>query len=334
MKTTITDVAREAGVSMKTVSRVLNNEPNVAEATRERVKEAARSLQYSPNLAARGLASSRSYLLALIYDNPSPSYVTNLQGGAIEACRKSGYHLIIEPMTAEQLRSPEAETMLSRLNVDGVILTPPLCDDIDLRAMLKRLNISYVLVAPEKPGRAPTVIIDDRMAARQMTEFMLNQGHKRIGFICGHASHSSSHHRMEGYRQALEAKDIAYDPELVAKGDFSFRSGVEAAERLLADPQTRPTAIFASNDDMAAGVVSVAGRMGIGVPEQLSVCGFDDTPLAQILWPKLTTVAQPIGEMGRKAAEILIDRSGGGNPGVHTLDFELVIRESTRAPAE
>ena len=331
MKTTITDVAREAGVSMKTVSRVLNNEPNVAQATRDRVREVAEALQYSPNLAARGLASSRSYLLALIYDNPSPSYITNLKGGAIEACRKRGYHLVIEPITSEQLASKDAESMLSRMNVDGVILTPPLSDDLALRDTLKRLNIRYVLVAPEKPGRAPTVLIDDVLAAEQMTAFLLGQGHARIGFITGHPDHSSTRHRLDGYKRALRARGIDYDAELVASGDFSFRSGVEAAERLLADPKNRPSAIFASNDDMAAAVVSVAGRMGISVPGDLSVCGFDDTPLAQILWPKLTTVAQPIGEMGRKAAEILTDREATG-PAVHTLGFELVIRESTRPP--
>ena len=330
MKTTITDVAKEAGVSMKTVSRVLNNEPNVAQATRDRVMEVAQRLQYTPNLAARGLASSRSYLIALVYDNPSPSYITNIQRGAIEACRKKGYHVVLEPMSLEQAESPDSERMLKRLGVDGVILTPPLSDSIPMRDTLRRLNIPHVLVAPEESGPSPTVRMDDVEAARQMTEYLLGQGHREIGFIVGHTEHAASALRQEGFEQAMHAHDLPIRGEWVAQGDFSFRSGVEAAERLLKDPDHRPTAIFASNDDMAAGVVSVAGRMGLSVPDQLSVCGFDDTPIAQILWPKLTTVAQPIQDMGRKAAELLIDRPDGNNPLHHTLDFELVIRESTR----
>ena len=331
MKATITDVAREAGVSMKTVSRVLNNEPNVAQATRERVRDVAKRLQYSPNLAARGLASSRSYLIALAFDNASDSYITNIQRGAIEACRKRGYHVVLEPISLDRGEEEEAELTFNRLAVDGVILTPPLSDSTTLRAKLRALNVPYVLVAPEAPGRAPTVRMDDVEAAREMTEYLLGQGHTDIGFILGNPEHSATGLRRAGFEAAMEAHGLSVDHSRVVAGDFSYKSGVDAAERLLGDASNRPSAIFASNDDMAAGVISVASRLGLAVPSDLAICGFDDTPIATILHPKLTTVAQPIHEMGRKAAELLVDRAKGETSAVHTLDFALVIRESTRA---
>ena len=331
MKATITDVAKEAGVSMKTVSRVLNNEPNVAQATRERVRDVARRLQYAPNLAARGLASSRSYLIALCYDNASPSYILDIQSGAIEACRKRGYHVVLEPISLERGEEEDAEMILGRLGVDGVILTPPLSDSRPLRDTLRRLNIPHVLVAPEEAGPSLSVRMDDIAAARQMTEYLLGQGHTALGFILGHPEHSATALRRAGFEAAMAAQAQPIRDDWVLSGDFTFKSGVDAAERLLADAQDRPTAVFASNDDMAAGVMSVAGRMGLRVPQDLAVAGFDDTPLAEIIFPKLTTVAQPIHDMGRKAAEMLTDRGKGTPPGSHTMDFALVIRGSTGA---
>ena len=329
MKAIITDVAKQAGVSMKTVSRVLNNEPNVAKATRDRVMEVAATLQYRPNLAARGLASSKSYLIALLYDNASASYITNIQRGAIEACRQNGYHLLLEPMPYEQANSPEAETLLRRLGVDGVILTPPLSDSLVLRESLCRLNMRHVAVAPNKLEEVYAVRMDDVEAAFQMTSYLIEQGHRDIGFILGHPDHGAMALRRNGFEKALKQAGIPLNEDRVIAGDFSFRSGVEAAEKLLNDPTHRPTAIFASNDDMAAGVISVAGRLSISVPEELSVSGFDDTPIAQIIWPQLTTIAQPIHRMGFKAANILIKRDNPDEPKICTLDFELVIRDST-----
>lgn len=329
MKATITDVAKEAGVSMKTVSRVLNNEPNVAKATRDRVMEVAASLQYRPNLAARGLASSKSYLIALLYDNASASYITNIQRGAIEACRRNGYHLLLEPMPYEQANSADAEMLLRRLGVDGVILTPPLSDSLALRDCLRRLDMRHVAVAPNKIDDVHAVRMDDAEAAFQMTTYLIEQGHRDIGFILGHPDHGATASRRLGFEKALNKARIRLNENWIIAGDFSFRSGVKAAESLLSDPGNRPTAIFASNDDMAAGVMSVAGRLGISVPEALSVCGFDDTPIAQIIWPQLTTVAQPIHKMGFKAASILINPDKPDDPKICTLDFELIIREST-----
>ena len=335
MKTTITDVAIQAGVSMKTVSRVLNNEPNVAKKTREKVLAVAAELRYSPNLAARGLASSKSYLIALLYDNPSPYYIANIQKGAIDACREAGYHLVIEPISMSGANAgQEMERILERLPVDGVILTPPLSDDEDVHAILQRLNITYIPVAPSKEfSDVSSVKMDDIQAAYEMTEFLIRKGHKKIGFIKGHPEHSAANLRYLGFVKAMETVGLGLRMDWIVDGDFSFKSGVDAAEHLLG-LENPPTAIFASNDDMAAGVVSVANRMNIAVPEHLSVGGFDDTPLAQILYPQLTTIKQPIYEMGYRAVTLLVNPPKAEERlSSYSLDHKLVIRESTAKKA-
>jgi LacI family transcriptional regulator len=336
MKSTITDVAKQAGVSMKTVSRVLNNEPNVAKMTRSRVLEVAKALRYSPNLAARGLASSKSYLLALLYDNPSPNYIANIQKGAIDACREAGYHLVVEPINMREVNVGQTvDLILERLPVHGVILTPPLSDDKDVLAILRRLKISYVPVAPTlETGDVSLVKMDDIQAAYEMTEFLIRQGHKKLGFIKGHPEHSASGLRYQGFVKAMYAMGVDINMDWVAEGDFSFKSGVDAAERLLSST-LRPTAIFASNDDMAAGVVSVASRLGLSVPDDLSVGGFDDTPLAQILYPQLTTIKQPIYEMGYRAANLLINPpQEDDRQESYSLSHKLIVRASTSQKSE
>jgi LacI family transcriptional regulator len=331
MKTTITDVAKLADVSMKTVSRVLNNEPNVAKKTREKVLRAAKELRYSPNLAAKGLASSKSYLIALLYDNPSPNYIANIQKGAIKACRDNNYYLVIEPLSMTNANAgDEVEKLLERLPVDGIILTPPLCDDKDVLGILRSLKIPYVPVAPTiEINGVSSVKMDDVQASFEMTEYLIKSGHKKIGFIKGHIEHSATALRYKGYKLAMEKFNLKIDENFIVNGDFSFKSGVEAAENLLGLKEP-PTAIFASNDDMAAGVVSVASRLGLEVPTKLSVGGFDDTPLAQILFPQLTTVKQPIYEMGKMAANLLINPPTRDDllPSYH-LDHKLIIRKST-----
>ncbi|WP_427451527.1 LacI family DNA-binding transcriptional regulator [Litorimonas sp. WD9-15] len=339
MKATITDVAKRAGVSMKTVSRVLNNEPNVAEKTRERVKAIALELRYSPNLAARGLATSKSYLVALMYDNPSPNYIAHMQRGAIDACREVGYHLVVEPLSLGSAKTQDEKaqairTVLDQLPVDGVILTPPLCDSATVLETLSELRIDCVRVAPKNGGLQPFVAMDDEAAAYQMTQYLIQQGHKRIGFVKGHVGHSATVWRYQGYMKAMEEAGVEASPKIVAQGDFSFESGATAARDLLSlDAKERPTAIFASNDDMAAAIFSVAGQFGIDVPRELSVCGFDDTPLAQVIFPALTTVRQPIYKMGYEAARQLVASKKVGLEPEQILDFEIMIRDSVASPA-
>ena len=316
---------------MKTVSRVLNNEPNVAVKTRERVLAVAKDLRYSPNLAARGLASSKSYLIALMFGSSSPNYLTNLQAGAIEACRDNGYHLVVEAfdMSSEHI-SDDFERRVERLPVDGIILTAPFSDSPEIFKILKRLGIDFVPVAPsyEIEG-VPCVKMDNVQAAREITEYLIGLGHSDIGFIKGPPRHSSSGQRFTGYKEALAAHGITPNPKWFADGDFSFKSGVDAAMQVLGQDK-HPSAIFASNDDMAAGVVSVAGRKGLSVPDQLSVVGFDDTPLAKILWPQLTTIKQPIYDMGYRAAELLIKpRKDDERFKSYSMEHDLIIRDST-----
>ncbi|RKQ71860.1 LacI family transcriptional regulator [Litorimonas taeanensis] len=336
MKATITDVAKQAGVSMKTVSRVLNNEPNVADKTREKVLEVASALRYSPNLAAKGLASSKSYLVALVYDIPSAHYVSKIQLGAIAACREFGYHLVPEPLMIGDVETNEQSSVLlrnlfSRLPVDGVILAPPLSDSAEAIEILDGLKIPYVLVAPFNVGTGIRAVkMDDVLAAEKMTQFLIDQGHSSIGFIKGHTDHSAASLRYEGFRNAMAEAHLTVHSHEVKQGDFTFQSGVTAATALLADKSDRPSAIFASNDEMAAGVVSVAAKLGIDIPSELSVVGFDDTPLARLISPQLTTVQQPIYDMGYEAVRMLIDPAENTKPPkTQELDFKLIIRDST-----
>jgi LacI family transcriptional regulator len=335
---TIYDVARVAGVSIKTVSRVLNREPNVRPATRERVTAAAAALQYRPNISARSLAGSRSYLLGLLYDNPSPSYVSDFQLGATVQCRKEGYHLVVEPIDSSAADvGAVVENMLAMLKLDGVILTPPVCDRPTVLAVLDRMGVPYVRIAPDLGvAHAARVKMDDRRAALEMTNLLFRLGHRDIGFIKGHPDHGASHLRFEGFEAAMKAQGQPIRPEHLVQGYFSFRSGVDCAEVLLAGAD-RPTAIFASNDDMALGVLTVASRQGLVVPRDLSVAGFDDTPSAAVVWPQLTTVRQPIAAMAAAAAEILISRrleDAEALPVDRLMDFKIVVRESTGAVPE
>lgn len=334
MKATITDVAKKAGVSMKTVSRVLNNEPNVADKTRAHVKAVASELRYSPNLAARGLATSKSYLIALIYDSASPNYTSHVQLGAIDACREAGYHLVVQPLSlktdsSRQEKVQLVRSVLDRLPVDGVILTPPLCDSEAVLETLAELKINSVRISPITHGTQPFVGMDDEAAAYQMTQYLLEQGHQKIGLIRGHIDHSATGLRQAGFLRAMKGADLTVSPNLIVQGDFSFESGAIAAGELLNLPiEERPTAIFASNDDMAAATITTAGQLGLKVPEQLSVCGFDDTPLAKVVWPALTTVRQPIYKMGHQAARQLVTSSKDDTEIGQILDFEIVVRAS------
>lgn len=333
---TINDVAALAGVSTKTVSRVLNREPHVRPEVRDRVADAVRSLNYQPNVAARALAGSRAYLLGLCYDNPSPGYVSAVQVGAISACREAGYHLLVEQIDSgaseERGRGAErqVEALLAAVKMDGLILPPPVSDRAAVLDLLESRGVPYVRIAPAGQfERGPFVHMDDRKAAYDMTAHLQMLGHRRIGFVRGHADHSATPLRHQGFLDAMRDAGLEVRPEWVVSGAFSFRSGVGAAERLLNLPD-RPTAIFASNDDMALGVMAAANRMGLTLPEDLSVAGFDDSPIAQVVWPQLTTIRQPVEAMARAAAAMLVEGLGHRQEArARLLDFELVVRGST-----
>jgi LacI family transcriptional regulator len=329
----IHDVAERAGVSIKTVSRVLNREPNVSQTTRSRVMEAVTELSYRPNIFARGLASVRSFLIGLLYDNPSASYVAGLQFGALARCREEGYHLIVEVLDSQDPDLGRAvSSLLNESVLHGVILTPPLCDSPAVLDALASAGASFVRISPDRSiGAGPSVSIDDHRAAHDMTAYLISLGHRRIGFIKGHPEHGAAHARFEGYAEALREAGLSVDENYCAQGLFSYQSGMEAAEKLLS-LKVRPTAIFAANDDMAAAVLAASQRYNLRTPGQLSVVGFDDSLVAQVVWPRLTTCRQPIAEMAAAAVTMLVQGAGPGRPALRRLDHELIIRESTAPP--
>lgn len=332
----IKDVATLAGVSPKTVSRVLNGEPHVRDDKREAVLKAVAELDYRPNVFARSLSSTRSYLLGLLIDDPSSGYAAGIQMGAMMRCRQKSYHLIVEPidLSAPTWRDSLASTM-DQLKLDGAIVTPPLCDESLVLDMLDAAMVPFVRISPASaPERSAFVRMDDHAAAHEMINHLMKAGHRKIGFIRGDLHHSASQRRYDGYCAAMEENGLQIDSRWIASGDFSFRSGVEAAEAILGHKE-RPTAIFASNDDMALGVLMTALRRQIPVPESLSVAGFDDAPMARAVWPQLTTIRQPEEEMAAAAVDILVDPANRAKSPVaedRLLPYQLVIRGSTAPP--
>jgi LacI family transcriptional regulator len=329
---TIQDVAREAGVSPMTVSRVINSVGNVRPATRESVMEAIRRLRYAPNPAARSLAAGDFIRIGLLYGNPSAAYLSELLVGALDQAGRSNAQLSVEQYDD----AADFVALAGRLvasGLDGVILPPPLSDLPDVLGPLSETGLRVVRIGGGPRPDVASVAIDDREAARRMTARLLELGHRRIGFLGGDERLAASHLRRAGYLDALAAAGLAPDPALQAPGAFTYRSGLEGAARLLASPNP-PTAIFAANDDMAAGAIAAAHQRRLDVPQQLTVCGFDDSPIASAVWPELTTVRQPIADMARAAVEILcadVRSLLGGEPAPArniVLDVELVGRGS------
>ena len=331
-KVTINDVAKYAGVSKKTVSRVLNDEPNVSEATKEKVHKAFAELGYRPSAVARGLATNQSFLIGLVYDNPNKSYVSDIQEGALKVCDDKRYHLLIHPTDheSEELLT-NIDDLVTDSRLDGLVLTPPFSDMPPLIELLNQKQLPFVRIgATVEESASPCVVSNDAEAAYKMTRYLISLGHNHIGFIKGHPDHNVSEQRYQGYCRALEENGIKIKTELVAQGYFDFASGEDCGRRLLSLPE-RPTAIFASNDYMAAGVVKVASQKNIAIPHELSVAGFDNAPITRYLWPSLTTIKQPIREMAEQALVLLIDhirKRPLDMPKVR-LDGELIVRESS-----
>jgi len=332
---TLRDVARGAGVSIKTASRVVNGEAGVAPKTSARVRSAVRSLGYVPNVSARRLVRRRAHVLGMVYENKSWNWLNDFQRGAIAEARRRGYEVLMHPWDVDD---PENQDLLLRSldqgSVDGLILTPPCGDFEDLDRALAQRSAAYVRVAPtRRSGSEPSVSPDDRGGAAMMAAYLIGLGHRRIAFVAGGPEQRSSHDREAGFRSALESAGIACDPALFLRGDFSFESGVARARELLAQ-EPRPTAVFASNDDMAAGILSVCHESGIAVPNDLSIAGFDDVDLSRHVWPPLSTIHQPTAEIAGSAVDLLVDRLDENDIADphRTLDIRLVERASTGPP--
>lgn len=333
---TIDEVAAHAGVSPMTVSRVINGHASVRERNRDRVMRSVRELDFRPNPAASALAAAQHACIALIYTNPSSGYLRELLVGALRGTTRTAAQLVIATWDGlDAAARREAARQLAG-NVAGVILPPPLCESRAVVAEFIKAGIPVVAVASGRLSDLVSCVrIDDHRASREMVAHLIAHGHTRIGYIKGDTNQTASTHRWLGYLDALADAGIAYDETLVQPGCFTFRSGLQAAERLLS-LRHPPTAIFASNDDMASAVVSVAHRRGLEVPADLSVVGFDDTAASTMVWPELTTIHQPVADMADSAVDVLLREIRHSLPSDRTLvnhvvPHQLVKRGSVSA---
>lgn len=308
-KPTIKDVAKLAGVSFKTVSRVVNNEASVSDAVREKVNECIRKLNYRPNHTARTMRKA-PFSLAFVYDNPNSHYIIQMQNGIISECRKQGFELVIRPTDskAEDV-GKELAAMIGSNQIGGVILTPPLSENRALVTFLlnQGAKVVRILSGSEPPDNlAPVVYIDDIAASEEIVSYLLALGHQRIAFLGYNPAHESSRGRLHGYRQAHEKKGFTVDKNLIIEGEFTFESGMNMTRNLLENTQESPSAIFACNDEIAAGAVFMARLQNLNVPQQLSVVGFENSPFSMQTWPHLTTMDQPIFDIAASAAAMVI----------------------------
>lgn len=333
-RSTIVDVGLAAGVSIKTVSRVFNEAPNVSAGVRERVRAAAVALNYHPNVFAQGLVRRRSHLIGLLYENPSPSYVVELQMGVLERLRTTRYRLVVIPVSSVSERAGEIVGLLRSTALDGVVLAPPASDNPRVLKDLTAAGIRFARIAPTRDIEAgPGNIVDDVAGAREAAEHLLGMGHVEVAIIKGDPTHASSGARMIGYEQAFRAAGVPLKTDLVEEGLFTRASGYEAAVRLLSRTGPRPTAILAQNDDMAVGALMAAREQGLLAPQDISIVGFDDSEVSRITWPRITTVRQPVFEMAVSAADMVIAQLDGA-PVVMRQDHphQLLVRESSGPP--
>ncbi len=316
------------------MSRVLNDEPFVKDALREKVKAVAKDLKYQPNITAKGLITRRSYMIGLTYERPSPSYVVELQRGVLERLADERFRMVILPFSDVTARIDDFVAFLRAAALDGVVLAPPASDQTDVLDQLDAVGMPYGRIAPQsEPARGACSLLDDIAAAREVAEHLLGLGHRRLAVILGDATHAASTARSQGYAQAFAAHGVAMDSVIVEPGDFTFASGEAAMARILARSGPRPTAVLAQNDDMAVGAITVAREAGLAIPDDLSVVGFDDSDISRLIMPKLTTVRQPVFDMALTATDGLLKLLAGEPAPAPVLHaHELLIRQSTAAP--
>lgn len=338
-KVTINDIARIAAVSKKTVSRVINRSPLVEKDTRARIEAVIQRYRYVPDPQARGLAFRKSFLIGLVYDNPNAQYIVNMMEGALDGLRHTDYELVVHPCDrtgADFIGGVQRFAVQQKLR--GVILLPPVSENDELTKALQDVGCNYVRVSYaqlDDPSRM--LISNDRQAVAEVARYLVSLGHTRIGYITGPQGFLSARERREGFLEALAHRGLRIPPTLIVQGGYTYESGLTGGEVLLGRTP-RPTAIFASNDEMAAGVYRAADRLGLSIPGDLSVVGFDDGPIAARLLPPLTTVRLPIRDIGRLAALKLIQPPGAGSEdaaGMSSLIVpHLTVRDSCRPPRD
>jgi LacI family transcriptional regulator len=335
-RSTINDIARLAGVSKKTVSRVINDSPFVKQETRLKIKEIIRERGFAPDPQARGLAFRKSFLIGMIYDNPTPQYVVNMMQGILDALRGSPFELVIRPCNrTAQTFLHDMHTFVERQKLSGVVLLPSVSEDDRLVQILREIGCSHVRIAAmELDSPSVMVVTHDNSGAADAARHLAELGHKTIAHISGPSSFLSAHERRRGFVLGLAERGLQLMPGYDREAAYTYESGLVAAEALLS-LSPRPTAIFTGNDEMAVGVYMAARNRGLEIPRDLSVIGFDDSPVASRMWPLLTSVRLPIREMGRMAAEKLILRRGENS----TTEEDktevipaLIVRDSTAKP--
>ncbi|MEL7022704.1 MAG: LacI family DNA-binding transcriptional regulator [Pseudomonadota bacterium] len=333
-RATIFDVAQRASVSIKTVSRVVNREPNVRERTRAKVEQAIAELQYRPDSSARNLARQKSHLIGLVYDDPaayelpSSGYIIRLQQGALRACRASMHELLIHPCNFRERGVGSAlKSVIEDARLAGIVLAPPLSNMMRLVRAVQETGTPFVRISPgQKIRNHMCIATNDAEATAEIVDHLAQLGHRKIGFVTGDETHAAVSNRYEGFQKGLVRNGLRLSAKRVVSGNNSFESGERAAAKLLTLAD-RPTAVVCANDDMAAGVVRQAKKLGFNLPDDLSVTGFDDVVLARQILPTLTTVRQPLSRMAERAVEMLLKGKTGSQHEV--VPAEMQLRDST-----
>jgi LacI family transcriptional regulator len=341
---TIKHVAADAGVSLQTVSRVINNEPNVRPEMKERVQEAIDRLGYVPSIAAQRMSGSRSYLILALNDRDrtiadwrarqGTDWVDQMLLGGMLKCAEHGYRMIFELVdTHSDHVERELLAAIAALQPDGIILTPPHSDNPQLVRLLAGQKIPFVRIGSQESGAGIPISMDDEGSARMATRYLIEHGHRRIGFIAGSAEYNLSGWRIDGWLSAMEEAGLP-TANLLEHGDFTYASGERTARHLL-ESANPPTAIIASNDQMALATLEVARSLGLVVPDNLSVISFDNTPLVHFTQPPLTAIDQPIAATASKAVEMIIAvQKGEKLPRELTVISADLVKRSSVAPCQ
>ncbi|MBN8648940.1 MAG: LacI family DNA-binding transcriptional regulator [Caulobacterales bacterium] len=342
-KPTIDDVARLAGVGRTSVSRVLNNGPNVRPELREKIQKAVSSLNFQVNQQARSLASGRHKNIAIINasdfdEEPNSYYTAALEIGALRTCANKAYHLQTHSINQN---SPDAKNkigeIITRNQYIGIILTPPFSDNKSIIETALENDCKVVCISSSSSSQnlASVIGIDDEKAGYEITKNLIEKGHRKFAYIKGLEHHLSAEKRFDGFIRATKEAKIKLDETLHLRGNFTFKSGIETAQKIF-ESKKEPSALICANDDMAAGALFSAHKFGLKVPEDISIVGFDDTPVSEIVWPPLTTVHQPLKEMGSEAVELLINiienRHGEIKPFFKFINFKIIERQSAAQP--
>jgi LacI family transcriptional regulator len=308
MRTTLHDIAQKAGVSLITVSRALNDHPDVSPETRQRIQRIAGELNYIPNLQARALAGGQSQTLGLVVaDNANP-YYARLIRAVEDTARGAGYSVILCNTAEDAGRELQAEQMLRAKGVDGMLITSIQSGSEPLR-QLEAEGMPFVLLNRYLDDYITDCVLNDnRQGAYDLTAHLCRLGHQRIAHLTGPEQISSVRERLEGYRQALAESGAAYDPALVLRCDLGMEDGCRQVEALLNSATPRPTAVFAYSDLLALGVLRALHARGMQVPRDMALAGYDDIEFAALVEPPLTTVAQQAYQIGQKGAELLIQK--------------------------